>query len=666
MDSRPGWRRDRPRGADRRADIEEELRLHIDGRVEQYVANGMDEAKARKLALERFGDMRRIAAQCRHERSQAAARLPRTCNALMSGIFNDIRYAVRALTRRPGYTATIVITLVLAIGATTAVFSVVNGVLLHPLPHPDPEELALVWEVDQRPGFFRDRVPATVEHFIDWREHNRVFESMAAFQSYLVTFRGAGDPERVLAGNATANFFATLGVNATIGRTFVPEDDVAGADRVVLLGHTFWQTRFGGDPSVIGRSVDINNSTRTVVGVLPHGFELLDRDYAVWFPIMLAEQGLRYPHSHRLDVVSRMKPGVTVAMAQRDMERVFGNLREAYPEFLTGLDVNVESLTDHVVGRIRPALLLLTGAVLFVLLIASVNVANLMLTRTTVEHREIAIRTALGAGRGRVARQKLTESLVLAMTGGTLGVIAATGGTQLLLAVAPKNLPQVDHIGLDARVLGLAIVLSLVTGVLFGIAPALRAARADMAANLKEGSRSSTASRAHQRLRAGFTVTQLAFSLMLLISAGLMLTTFSRLMQVDPGFEASGVATMKVALPRAAYPTRTEQTVLYDRLLPTLQSLPGVQNVGATRMECPNRGPAAATGRGETGLRISRGDAGLFPHDGDHPYTRTIFQRLRPGRGSACGSRQRSLCASILPIRRGPARPAHVHHQPPR
>jgi putative ABC transport system permease protein len=265
------------------------------------------------------------------------------------------------------------------------------------------------------------------------------------------------------------------------------------------------------------------------------------------------------------------------------MERVLENLREAYPEFRTGLDVNVESFTDHVVGRIRPALLLLTLAVFFVLLIAAVNVANLMLTRTTAEHREIAIRTALGAGRGRVARQKLTESVLLALAGGALGVSAATGITQLLLAVAPENLPQVDHIALDTRVLGFAIALSLVTGVLFGIAPALRAARADVATTLKEGSRGSTASLAQQRLRAGFTVTQLAFSLMLLISAGLMLTTFSQLMRVDPGFEASGVATMKLALPRSAYPTRTEQAALYDRLLPTLQGLPGVNHVGATR-----------------------------------------------------------------------------------
>jgi putative ABC transport system permease protein len=584
MKPRPGWRQQRREGHDPDADIRAELELHLAGRVEEYVESGMNEIEARRAALARFGDVQRIANRCRREAGTSRMALLKKGNEFMHSVRQDIRYAVRTLIRRPGYASAILATLLLAIGATTAVFSVVNGVLLHPLPHPDPEELVLVHEVDQRPGFIEDHNSVTAANYRDWTELNRVFSTMAAYQAFPITFRGLEDPERVLAGIVSADFFRTLGVNAAIGRTFLPEEDLPGNDNVAMLSYAFWQSRFGADSSVIGQSIGLGSGTFPIVGVLPARFEFLDRDFAVWVPLGLTEQALQNRRTHNLRVIARLEPGLTVQAAQRDMDRVVDALRAEYPQFLTGWGVNVVSITDEVVGRIRPALLVLMSAVGFVLLIASVNVANLMLARTAAEQREMAIRTALGAGSGRLIRHKLTESLVLGLAGGALGVLAANGATRLLLAVAPDNLPQVDQIGIDGRVLAFALAVSLVTGVLFGTAPGLQASRTNVANGLKDGSRGATVSRGHQRLRAGFVVTQVAFSLVLLVSAGLMMTTFARLMRVDPGFEPESVATMKVALRRAEYPTKAEQVALYDRMLPALARLPETQQVALTRL----------------------------------------------------------------------------------
>lgn len=579
-----GWRRMRRRNPNSRAEIEEELHLHLDGRVEEYMAQGMDEGKARELARRQFGDLDRIAAQCgAHGRGRTPGSTGKGTQ-VMHSIIQDVRYVVRTLLKRPGYAVTVLLTLVLGIGATTAVFSVVSGVLLHPLPHPDPDRLVMVWEVDRRPGFFEDHNLVAAANYADWRSQNSVFESMGALTYYPVTFRGAGDPERVLLGSVTGDFFRTLGTNALIGRTFMAEDTEADAEAVVVLGHSFWQTHFGGDSSIIGKAITIESSNRSVVGVLPPEFDFLDRDFAVWEPRRLNEDALGNRFSHFLRVVARLEPGITLDMAQRDMDRVVSGLRETYPEFLTGWGVNVNALTDEVVGEIRPALLVLLGAVVFVLLIASVNVANLMLIRSASQHRELAIRTALGAGRARLIRHTLTESIVLAFGGGALGVVLAQVATGALLAAAPRDLPRAELVAVDGRVLAFALVVSLATGVLFGLIPALHSSRPDLAGSLKERNRGGTTTRRQQRLRAGFVVSQLAISLVLLISAGLMVRTFAGLTRVDPGFEADGVLTMKLALPGSSYPTIDDQTALYDGILAELEALPGVQDAGLTRL----------------------------------------------------------------------------------
>jgi len=579
----PGWRRER-RLHDQRADLDAELQHHIDGRVEEYKAAGLSESEARERAQAAFGDVDDIRARCAAEDGRRKRRPKRERKTEpMTSTVQDLKLAARVLLKRPGYTAAILATLVLGIGATTAIFSVVNGVLLQPLPHPNPEELVLIYEVDGRGSFFEDRNPVTPANFKDWQEQNRVFRQMAAFQNYLVTYTGDGDPERVMGGWGTADFFSILGVSPLLGRSFLPADMITGAPDVILLSYDFWTTRLSSDSSVIGQTIRVGNSTPEVVGVLPQGFEFLDSDFAVYSPLRMTDSQLQNRRGHWMRVIARMNPGVTIDAAQKDMDRVFAGLLESYPEFLRGWAINVLSMTDEVVGDIRPALLVLLGAVGLVLLIAAVNVANLMLARATVEQREMAIRAALGAGRKRLIAQKLTESVVLAFAGGSLGFALSAIGTKALVALAPQSLPNVERIGVDARVLIFALAVSVLTGVLFGIVPALYASNTDASTQIREGGRSSTGTVGHRRLRASFVVIQLALSLVLLISAGLMLTTFIRLMRVDPGFESKGLLTMRLTIPASQYPTRAVQGTFYEQLLSEIQALPGVQSAGVSR-----------------------------------------------------------------------------------
>jgi putative ABC transport system permease protein len=620
---------------DRTNDIEMELRLHIEGRVEEYVAQGMSEQEAHRLAAKQFGEFDQIAGECRRAKGVSRTSFSWKGAKVMQSIWQDIRYAVRALLKRPGFTAAVLLTLVLAIGATTAVFSVVNGVLLHPLPHPDPEQLVLVHEVDARSGFLEDRNWVTAANFADWRELNRTFEGMAGFQEWDATFRGDGDPERVSHASVSSNFFQILGVTPALGRTFLPEEEEPANSGVALLSYRFWQSQFGGDSSIVGQGIGIGSGTAVVVGVLPVGFDFLDRDQALYTPLALDPEMFQIQNrrSHILRVVARMKPGLTRRAAQQDMDRVVDGLRETYPEFLTGWGVNVEPLTDAVVGNIRPALLVLLGAVAFVLLIATVNVANLLLARSAAEQREVAIRTALGARRIRVVRQKLTESVVLATTGGVLGVLVAGAVTQLLLATAPRGLPQVEQIGVDGRVLAFALAVSVVTGLLFGIVPAIHSSRPDVSSYLKEGSRGTTRGRGHQQLRSGFVVAQLGFSLMLLVSAGLMMTTFGRLMHVDPGFEPSGTLTLQVTPMGRNYPTVADRAALFDRLLTEIEALPPVRAAGTTAF-LPLRDNEATWSAFIQGQPMSRQgvkrDYGYHPVSSD--YFRTMGIALKQGR----------------------------------
>jgi len=505
----------------------------------------------------------------------------------LAEVWQEIRHVVRGLWRRPGYTVAVLLTLVLGIGATTAVFSVVNGVLLRPLSHDEPEQLTLVWLVDARPGFYEPRNVVTPADFRDWHDQQRVFEDMAHWQAYPVTYHADQGPHRVDGVLAGEGFFGILRVNAQLGRTFLPEEDKEGNDDVVLLSHHIWQNQFGGDPDIVGKTMRIGmsgTSVSTIVGVMPEGFQFLDRQPDLWFTVGLEEDQWDNRQSHYLNVVARMKPDVTREQAQAHMESINAGLTELYPENLEGWSVNVESMSDAVVGDIRPALLVLLAAVGCVLLIAVVNVANLMLARTLGESRELTIRTALGAGRGRILRHKLTESLILALTGGVLGGVAAAIATKALIAVAPDVLPRNDMVSIfEGGVLWFVLAVTVTSGLLFGLLPSLHAVRLDVSKGLKESGGRSGGSKRHVRIRGSFVVAQLAFSTILLVSAGLMLATFRALMTVDAGWEPSGVVTLNVTLTGDEYGETEAQVALYDDLLLRLQAVPGVELAGITK-----------------------------------------------------------------------------------
>ena len=497
----------------------------------------------------------------------------------MDTIARDLRYAVRALLRQPGFTAAVVVTLALGIGANTAIFSVVNGVLLRPLPYPNDAQLMTL-----RTRFASGQTEtASLPDYGDWKAQNASFSRVSAYTNSNDNLAAVGgEPERVPSARVVQDFFATLGVSPAAGRWFLPEEFVFGAHRVVVLSHGLWQRRFGGNPGIIGQTITLNARPYTVVGVAPESMRLPARAQ-LWAPYTYDPAGS--PPGRRSDflaVIGRLKPGVTEARAQADMNAIGRRLAEAYPRTNEGVGVEVQSLHDRVVGSIRPALLVFTGAVALVLLIACANVANLLLARATAREREMAVRAALGAGRKRLVRQMLTESLVLSAAGGALGLLLARWGVQALKAAAPPTLPRLDEIGLDPVALGFTAVAVVLTGLLFGLAPAMRGSAFALHATLSAGGRSGIGGGRGERLRGILVVAQVALALVLLVGSGLLVRTFSRLQEVDLGFDSGHVLTAQIVLPGAKYVGGEQQLAFFNSLRERLAATPGVQIVGLT------------------------------------------------------------------------------------
>jgi putative ABC transport system permease protein len=489
----------------------------------------------------------------------------------------DARYAVRQLLKAPGFTIVAVLTLALGIGATTAIFSVVNGVLLRPLPYPDSDRLVRVHEIVPQYGLF-SVAPA---NFFDWRAQNSVFERLATYSSTSGTFTTENGPERVQGAVVSWDMFELLRVAPILGTSFTAAQDEPGAPGVIMLSYGAWQQRFGGDPGVVGRSITVSGAPATVVGVMPQGFYFPTRVAEFWRPIGLnsakASRG-----GHFLGVVARLKPGVTLDRANVEMKSIAERLAVQYPESSAGESARVVLLQEQVVGAIRPALLTLFAAVGVVVLIACANVANLLLVRASVREKEIAIRTALGAGRRRLIVQMLSESLVLATVGGAIGILLGYLAITPIQTLSAGSIPRVGDVTLDGTVLAFAAGASLITGILFGLAPAWQASRSSAGVVLKEGGRSSTTS-GGRWVRSGLLVAEVAMSIVLLTGAVLLLRSFDKLTNVDPGFRPESVLVYQVSLPAATYATPEKHLAFYQTMLEKLEAQPGVKSAAAVQ-----------------------------------------------------------------------------------
>jgi predicted permease len=496
----------------------------------------------------------------------------------MKTLLQDLRYGLRMLLKNPGFTLVAVVALALGIGANSAIFSVVNSLLLRPLPFEQPGRLVQVWEANAQRGQLE--VPASFPNFADWRDQNHVFEQTVAYSDWSFNLTGTAEPERIRGAVVSPTFFSTLGIKPILGRTLLPDEDQPGKDLSVVISQSLWRRRFNSDPNVVGKTVDLNGKSFTVVGVLARTADLpgLSDDTELWAPVSHGF-GFTNRRGHYLNVIARLKPGVSEAQAQADMNQIAAALSRQYPEANADRGVRIVPLQEQVVGDVRPALLVLLGAVVFVLLIASTNVANMLLARASARQKEIAIRTALGAGRWRLVRQLLTESLLLSLVGGTIGLLLALWGVDLLVAFGPADLPRVKEVAMDGRVFAFTFAVSLVTGLVFGLVPALQSSRPELNETLKEGGRSATGGAGRRRVRSLLVVTEIALSLVLLIGAGLLLRSFFRLRAVNPGFNPQNVLTMQLDLNGPNYKGGAPLTAFHDQLLDRVKTLPGVEAV---------------------------------------------------------------------------------------
>lgn len=550
-------------------EMDDELRAHFERQVDKYVNSGLPREEAlRRVRLE-FGGLEQVKEECRDARGVN----------FIETTLQDIRCSVRMLRKTPGFTFVAILTLALGVGANTAIFSVVNGVLLRPLAYPEPQRLMMLYE---KSSDF-DRNSVSYPNFLDWRREQRSFQDLAAFDPSDFNFTGAGQPEHLLGEYASANLFSVLGVKPMLGRDFLPQEDQQGAGCAAIISNAFWKRRFGAEPNVLGKTMTLNAMNCAVVGVLPADFRFRD-EAELYVPIEQWNSAeLRDRDSHPgLRVVGRLKPGVTQAAAQAEMASIAKALAKQYPKSNAGYGATVVGMKDDLVGSIRPTLLLLLGAVGFVLIIACANVANLLLARSTARSREFAIRAALGAGRRRVVRQLLTESVLLALGASALGLSLAWWGTRLVIGAAPDSLPRAQNVGLDPSVLLFTLGVSVLTGILFGLAPAFHGSQVQPHESLKEGARGSGGGR--HRAERVFVVVEVGLAIVLLAGAGLMIQSIWRLWKVDPRFNPHNVLTAQVAISPNVMASPNATRVAYRQMLDRVSGIPGVQAAAITQL----------------------------------------------------------------------------------
>src|SRR5687768_6238056 len=501
----------------------------------------------------------------------------------MNKLFQDLRYAFRSMRKRPGFTLIAVMTLALGIGGSTAIFTVVDAGLLRGLPYKSSESLYHIWEVTPQKGFGQREF--SYPDYQDYQQ-NQAFE-IAAYTGGGGIMSGRGEPERVFAPSASANFFSLLGVEPFLGRTFQPGEDKQGAPRVTVLTYGLWQRRFGRDPNIVGQALTINGESYTIVGVLPASFQFALRNADLWQPYQPTQAQLTRRFMHGTNLLGRLKPDVNPAQAQSELSVIAKRIEQEHNQSHAGTSVKLVPLQEQFVGQVRPILVVLLAAVGFVLLIACANVASLLLTRSLARQKEVAIRSALGANRWRVVRQMLTESLLLAIVGGTVGLLIAYWGVDALVATLPdsqlSSLPFLKSLRIDSTILAFSFGLSMLTGIVFGLAPAIQASRPDLNQVLKEGGRSTTGGARH-RLRNALVTTEIALAVVLLVGAGLMMKSLLKLLQSNVGFNPENVLTMTVAVPPAKYADGDRQVSFFDQLNDRVRTLPGVNDAGTVNV----------------------------------------------------------------------------------
>lgn len=558
-------------------EVDSELAFHLEMRVRELVEHGMAPDDARAAALQRFGDVNRITEACRDIGRRRNNDMRRT--EWLTELRHDLRYALRGLRANPGFTAVAILTLAMGIGASTTIFSVANAVLLRPFPYYEPDRIVRLYETNPTSETFSISAP----DYLDWLERVRGLSQLAAFTGENVSLLGDGDPEQLGAMAATPSLFPLLGVRQLMGRVFREEEGKPGASaRVVLLSYDFWQTRFGSDPRVLGRTLNLSGTSYEVIGVMPPEF-VFPGNPALWQPLApdMVARGETARGNRQLGVIGRLAPNVTRARALDEMRSIARDLARQYPETNREWGANVTSLEDWLIGdELRTRVEVLLVAVGLLLLMGCVNVANLLLARATARQREMSVRAALGAGRGRIVRQLLTESLVLALIGAALGVALTVVAVPVLRDVGQTAIPRLDELSIDWRVISFGIAASVVTGILFGIAPALQASRAALNDVLRSGGRVAAAG----RLRSILIVTSVALALILLVGAGLVGRSFDRLMRVDYGFRAEGVFTASLTVANERYRARDKRAAFYAEAARRLAATPGIRAVGFTNI----------------------------------------------------------------------------------
>jgi len=557
-------------------ELQTELQFHLEREIEENIVRGMTPEEARCAALRSFGGMERVKEESRDVRGVR----------FVEDLWQDLRYGARGLLKKPGFTVTAVLTLALGIGANTAIFSVVNALLLRPLPYANPERLVWIGENSHN-------VPADFvlgAHYLEWIAQSKTLDQIAAFAPNEVTLTAAGESEKLKCIMVSANFLSTLGVQPELGRNFISADDQPGVEGVVMISDGLWQRRFGADMKAVGQTITLDDHRFTVIGVLPHDFRFADNfadNYDVWLPLAL-DQKQEYGNGvfHFLFVIGRLKPGVTRAQSQSELEAIRTRYQSTRPSYFMQVDgqARVSSLHDKLVGDTRQLLLILLGAVSLILLIACANVANLLLSRGVVRQKEFAIRSSLGAGRLRLIRQMLTESVLLAFIGAAFGLALAFGLTRALVTLAARDgFGQISHfstINIDIKVLGFTLIVACVTGALFGLAPAYQLSRPNLNGSIKEGGHSASFHRG--RLRSLLMVTEVTLAIVLLVGAGLLIRSFVNLLEVNPGYRSDNRLMMRVSLSNQLYQKPSQREAFYRDALQRISSIPGVESVGAT------------------------------------------------------------------------------------